>query len=383
MTDDLALAAALVRDAGRLAADMALDGLQTTHKTSRSDVVSAADHAAEELIVARLRAARPDDGIIGEEGADHSTRSGRTWYVDPVDGTYNFLSGLPTWCSAVALADDDGPLLAAVYQPATEELWLGGREHPTTCNDIAVPRLTDRPLAELSLASYLHPSTLPDDRARIPLLRVLQGAATVRMLGSGSIELAAVAAGRLGVWAQLDSLDWDWLPGACLVRAAGGQTQVLTAGGHRWHIAGPARAVADVVAALRGAHGLAARAHALTNSAAERVRGTGHVQVDGPVDELPGAITDVVEAVLTEALENAVRHAYCGTIWVDVSCDAELVTVLIRDDGVGPNDEPIDAQPTGAGLRRMAEWAAALGGECSIEPNDPLGARLRWAVPRR
>ena len=216
LTDDLELAGELVRRAGRLADRMLRRGLDVQHKTSVSDVVSDADRAAEELIVRALRAARPGDGLVGEEGADHPGEHGRTWYIDPVDGTYNFLSGLPYWCSAIALADSISgePVLGAVYGPAADELWLGGPDHRTSCNGVAVQPLVDLPLARLSLASYLHPTTLPDDGAREPLLRVLREAATVRMLGSGSLELAAVAGGRLGLWAQLDTLDWDWLPGA-------------------------------------------------------------------------------------------------------------------------------------------------------------------------
>jgi myo-inositol-1(or 4)-monophosphatase len=247
--DDFALAACLVREAGALATAMLRDGLSTQHKTSISDVVSAADHAAEELIVARLRAERPEDGLVGEEGAH--VPGARTWFIDPVDGTYNFLSGLPYWCAAVALTDSDGPVLGAVYQPVADELWLGGRGYPTTCNAVPVTPLTDRPLADISVASYLHPGTLPDDSARIPLLRAIGGAATVRMLGSGSVELAAVAGGRLGAWVQLDSLDWDWLPGQALVQAAGGVTDVFELGGHRWHLAGPRRAVAEAAALIR------------------------------------------------------------------------------------------------------------------------------------
>jgi fructose-1,6-bisphosphatase/inositol monophosphatase family enzyme len=247
--DDIELAATLVRDAGLLAAEMRRAGLSTTRKTSVSDVVSEADHAAEELIVARLREARPDDGVVGEEGS--SSPGSRTWYVDPVDGTYNFLSGLPLWCSAIALTDADGVILGAVYQAATDELWLGGRDHPTTCNGVPVPPLVDAPLSQLSVASYLHPATLPDDGAREPLMAILQRAATVRMLGSGSIELASVAAGRLGAWAQHDSLDWDWLPGVALVTAAGGVTEVIQHRGHRWHIAGNAQAVAEISSAIK------------------------------------------------------------------------------------------------------------------------------------
>ena len=243
--DDLALAAELVGDAGRLAARMRRDGVSVERKTSVSDVVTAADHAAEQLIADRLAAERPDDGVVGEEGT--STAGRRTWFVDPVDGTYNFTAGLPVWCSAVGLADVDGPVLGAVFQPPAQELWLGGRDAPTTCNGEPVPRLTDRRLAEISIASYLHPTTLPDDSIREPLQRAWRQAATVRMLGSGSVELAAVAGGRLGAWLQVGSLPWDWYPGAALVEAAGGATAVFEAHGHRWHAAGPPAAVAEIV----------------------------------------------------------------------------------------------------------------------------------------
>lgn len=251
--DDHSLAAVLVRDAGTLAARMLREGLTVEHKTSVSDVVSAADRAAEELVAERLRAERPDDGVVGEEGTSDAG-AGRTWFVDPVDGTYNFLSGLPVWCSAVALAGPDAgsPLLGAVYQPTADELWVGGVDSPTTCNDEALPPLADAPLAEVALATYLHPSRLTDVSIREPVLRVTAGAATVRMLGSGSVEMAAVAAGRLGASIQADTLPWDWLPGAALVAAAGGAAEVIEAAGHRWHVAGNRRAVADIRALLLG-----------------------------------------------------------------------------------------------------------------------------------
>jgi myo-inositol-1(or 4)-monophosphatase len=240
--DDLALAAELVREAGGRAAQMLADGLTVQHKTSISDVVSAADHAAEELIVERLRAERPDDGIIGEEGTS-DPGTGRTWYVDPVDGTYNFLTGLSVWCSAIGLDD----ALGAVYHPAADELWAGGPGLPTTRNGARIPPLAERPLKDVAIATYVHPTALADDSRRIPVLRAVAGAATVRMLGSGSVELAAVAAGRLGAALHTNSAPWDWLPGAALVRGAGGAAEILEAHGHRWHIAG-CRTVVDEIA---------------------------------------------------------------------------------------------------------------------------------------
>ena len=105
-------------------------GLETRYKTSISDVVSAADHAAEERISRRLAENRPDDGLVGEEGA-RKAGDGRTWYIDPVDGTYNFLSGIPYWCSAVGLVDADGPCWErCTTQPSISFGWVGGSLRP-------------------------------------------------------------------------------------------------------------------------------------------------------------------------------------------------------------------------------------------------------------
>jgi myo-inositol-1(or 4)-monophosphatase len=245
---DLELAASLVREAGVLAARMRLEGLSVSAKTSISDVVTDADRAAEALIVGRLADFRPHDGVQGEEGSASPGR--RTWVIDPVDGTYNFVSGLPAWCSAIALTDGEELVLGAIYQPTSDELWTGGPELPTALNGVPLPPLLDRPLAEVALATYLHPPRLNQSKLRDPLLRAVSGAAVLRIVGSGSIELASVAAGRIGVYLHANTHPWDWLPGAALVRGAGGAAEVFFAGGIRWHAAGNAQAVADVRAAI-------------------------------------------------------------------------------------------------------------------------------------
>lgn len=248
--DDLTLAAELVRDAGTLAQQMLQAGLETQYKTSVSDVVSAADHAAEELVVGRLAEHRPEDGLVGEEGSRRE--GGRTWFIDPVDGTYNFLSGVPYWCSALALVDDEGPVLGAVYYPAADELWLGGRDHPTTRNGQPVEPLTDSGLDQLSVATYLHPARIVETEQRDALLAAVSPAATLRMLGSSSIDLAYVSGGRHGLFLQSGCLDWDWYPGVALVQAAGGVAEVVSHAGQRWHLAGNRQAVAEARAALTG-----------------------------------------------------------------------------------------------------------------------------------
>jgi len=245
------VATSLVTEAGTLAARMLAEGLDTHYKTSVSDVVSAADHAAEELVVQRLSELRPADGLVGEEGA---ARPGdRTWYIDPVDGTYNFLSGLPYWCSAIGLVDADGPVLGAVYYPARDELWVGGRNHPTTLNGKTVAPLTDEPLDRVSVATYFHPRHLRDEPRVATWRSAVGAAATVRMLGSASVDLAGVASGRVGVFLQANLSPWDWFPGAALVLGAGGTAEVLELDGNHWQIAGSAQAVRETADALRRA----------------------------------------------------------------------------------------------------------------------------------
>lgn len=248
--DDVSLAAELVREAGQLAASMLGRGLETEYKSSISDVVSAADHAAEELVTARLAEHRADDGLVGEEGARRAG-NGRTWYVDPVDGTYNFLSGIPYWCSAIGLADADGPLVGAVYYPARDELWVGGREAPTTLNGTPVAVLADRPLSEVSVATYFHARHWAERQRVSSWQTATTAAATVRMLGSASVDLAGVSSGRLGLFLQANLNPWDWVPGAALVIGAGGVAEEPVIGGLTWQVAGNRQAVADATAALR------------------------------------------------------------------------------------------------------------------------------------
>ena len=98
-------------------------------KSSATDMVTEVDRAAEALIVAALRAARPDDGIVGEEGADVAGTRGVRWLIDPIDGTTNFLYGLPGWGVSIAAADDDGPVAGVVAIPSLGELFSAARGH--------------------------------------------------------------------------------------------------------------------------------------------------------------------------------------------------------------------------------------------------------------
>ncbi len=283
---DSDLAAALVRNAGRLGLEMRERGLQelrgtATEKANVADVVTAADVAAESYVVEQLLRCRPHDSIVGEEGAAHGGSTGRTWVIDPVDGTWNFYSGSTYWCSALALADaghDAGPpsgatgtgatgepgtgvsardpladaqvLLGAIYQPQEDKLWLGGSLQPATLNGEPAAVDPRQDVGLLAAASYIHPGWLAEPRAAQPWQRAARLPATLRMFGSGSCDLGRVAQGELGVWFQHSCPAWDWLPGKAVVRAAGGETGVVRVNGLDWFVAGPAGAVATVSTAL-------------------------------------------------------------------------------------------------------------------------------------
>jgi myo-inositol-1(or 4)-monophosphatase len=256
LAEDAAFAADLVREAGLLARELRSSGLRVDTKTSVSDVVTAADHAAERLVVDHLEAWRPDDGVIAEEGNRRPSRSGRTWVIDPVDGTYNFVHGLDWWCSAVALVVDDPSarsgidvVLGAVYHPDEDALYVGGPGLPTTRNGEPIPPVADVDLAHTCATTYLHPPFL-DGEVGEAFARAVGGAATLRMLGSGSLDLIAVARGQLGVFVQHSVAPWDWYPSTAILRGVGGATRRLEAAGVEWSVAGAPTAVAEVCAAL-------------------------------------------------------------------------------------------------------------------------------------
>lgn len=252
--DDLELAASLVRAAGTLAAQMRTGGqddLDAAHKTSLSDIVTAADHAAEALIVERLRQLRPDDSIVGEEGAEYAGTSGRTWVIDPVDGTWNFFHGLTWWCSAIALTGPDDVILGAVYHPAEDAVYAGGPGSPATRNGVPMEPLTDQPLAEVCAATYLHPTYFDTDVAAA-FGRAASAASTLRVLGSGTMDAMAIAQGQIGVSFQHSVPDWDRLPGVAIIRSLGGAATRIEGGGVTWAVHGTPTAVEQAAKLIAG-----------------------------------------------------------------------------------------------------------------------------------
>ncbi|WJY97013.1 inositol monophosphatase family protein [Corynebacterium fournieri] len=249
---DAELAEALVRHAGQLALRMRAQGVGTDYKTSISDVVTDADRAAEAFVAEVLEALRGDDGVLGEEGASRASQTGRTWVIDPVDGTYNFSQGSGYFCSALALVDDASartPAIGAVHRPATDTTWLAV-DGTATRDGVELGMLPEASLSESALVTYLHPTDMAVDARREVWLKPVREAATIRMMGAGSVDLANIASGQMGAWLQHSVADWDWLPGKALVEAVGGRAEKVDAGGVTWCVAGNPRMVADVIAAL-------------------------------------------------------------------------------------------------------------------------------------
>ena len=155
MSELTELAEEVAREAGAQLREAFEGGeLRTDTKSSPTDMVSEADVAAEDLIRERLLGARPDDGLLGEEGSDSRGTSGLRWIVDPLDGTTNFLFGIPQWGVSIAVEDEQGMLAGVVYDPMRDELWAADRGgEPMLDGAPLIPREHARELATALVAT--------------------------------------------------------------------------------------------------------------------------------------------------------------------------------------------------------------------------------------
>ncbi|MEA2480545.1 MAG: monophosphatase, partial [Thermoleophilaceae bacterium] len=182
-------------------------------KSSSTDMVSDADREAEEAIVALLDAERPDDGLLGEEGAQREGPSGRRWVIDPLDGTTNFLYGHPAWAVSVALEDASGGLVGVVNDPARGELFAAERGGGATLNGVPVHVRQGATLARSLVATgFGYDRERRADQADV-LRRVLPAVRDIRRAGAAAIDLCWVGAGRLDGYYERGLKPWDWAAG--------------------------------------------------------------------------------------------------------------------------------------------------------------------------
>jgi myo-inositol-1(or 4)-monophosphatase len=193
-------------------------------------MVTEVDRAAEHLIVDALRDARPADGIIGEEGAAREGTSGIRWLVDPIDGTTNFLYGLPGWAVSIAAVDDDGPVAGAVAVPTFAELFSGARGHGAHLDGRAIRCSTKADLATALVGTGF--SYQPDRRVHqgLAMAALLPRVRDVRRFGAAAVDLCSVAAGRLDVYYEEGLAPWDLAAGEIIAREAGAVLSDTTGG---------------------------------------------------------------------------------------------------------------------------------------------------------
>jgi myo-inositol-1(or 4)-monophosphatase len=191
-------------------------------KTSVTDPVSEADRQAERTIRDRLAAERPDDGILGEEGTQEPTANGRTWIVDPLDGTVNFLYGMRTWAVSIALEDQDGLAVGVVYNPVDDECFSARRGEGAALNGEPL-RVTGCTSLERAMVGtgFSYEAQHRAEQAEL-LLRLLPRVRDVRRMGAAALDLAYVAAGRFDAFYERHLKRWDEAAGILLVREAGG-----------------------------------------------------------------------------------------------------------------------------------------------------------------
>jgi len=242
----------IAREAGALLVDRgtrAPSGVSS--KTTRTDLVSDADRAADALVVERIRSVYPDDAIVSEEGGRVEGGSGRTWYVDPLDGTINYLYGIPHWSVSIACADADGALAGAVYDPLRDELFSAGRGAGATLGSrrLAVTAVTDTGLA-LVATGFSYDARERAAQAAV-VARVAASVRDIRRAGSAALDLAWVAAGRLDAYFEVSRSPWDSAAGELLVREAGGD---VTWTEHTEIVASGRPLHAPLIALLRAGH---------------------------------------------------------------------------------------------------------------------------------
>jgi len=216
----LSLAQKVGEEAGALLMDRP-QAFEIESKSTAIDIATQMDKKAETFIVQSLLAARPDDGIIGEEGASVESKSGITWVIDPLDGTVNYFYGLPGWNVSVAAKDKYGVIVGVVTAPTINSTWWatkgGGafyNGHAIKCTD---PIELDRALIATGFQYDVahRVSQLEDFSKLVPIVR------DIRRNGAAAVDLCHVAMGALDAYYEAGLKEWDWSAGGLVATEAG------------------------------------------------------------------------------------------------------------------------------------------------------------------
>ena len=232
--DLLSIARRVAIEAGELARQRRSEGVEVAdRKSSPVDIVTEADRETERLIRSLLAEARPDDGFFGEESDASSSSSGLHWIVDPIDGTVNFLYGIPHYAVSIAVVEGEPDpltwraLAACVVNPASGEVFTateGGGAH------LGDTRLEVAPAVELAQAligtGFAYDSGMRG-RQGAAVAQLLPLVRDIRRMGTASLDLCAVASGRLNAYFERTLSPWDHAAGALIAREAGARVSGL------------------------------------------------------------------------------------------------------------------------------------------------------------
>jgi myo-inositol-1(or 4)-monophosphatase len=223
----LDLAVVTAREAAALVArGRGTAGEHVDVKSSSVDMVTAVDRATEELVIGRLLGARPDDGLLGEEGGERRGTTGVRWIVDPIDGTTNFVYGLPAYAVSIAAEVEGRVQAGAVLNAATGELFtatLGGGAQLSVPGHEPVPlRCGSPPSLEHTLVATGFGYRAEHRRAQGAVVaRLLPEVRDIRRVGSAALDLCSVAAARVDAYYERHLNPWDFAAG-CLVAGEAG-----------------------------------------------------------------------------------------------------------------------------------------------------------------
>ena len=199
-------------------------------KSTRTDMVTEMDRSSERLLVGVLQAARPDDAVLGEEGSASAGTSGVRWVVDPLDGTTNYLYGIPAWAVSVAAEVDGVSVVGVVHDPVHAETFTAVRGEGAWCNG-AVLRVEGAADLATSLVGtgFSYDAARRGEQAAL-LARVLPSVRDIRRAGAAAMDLCWVALGRLDAFYERGLAPWDWAAGSLVAEEAGAVVSMLADG---------------------------------------------------------------------------------------------------------------------------------------------------------
>jgi myo-inositol-1(or 4)-monophosphatase len=207
-------AADAARAAGEALRDLHGQTESVEFKTDPADIVTEADHRADDIIRSLLESAFPDHGIRSEESERKAPAGDYTWLIDPLDGTGNFAHGNPNYAISIALLDADRPVMGVVYEPETEEIFTAIDGRGASVNGMPISTTDRDTLAECMLISGYD----PDGQF---LAHCYEDTRGIRSIGSAALNLCYVAAGSADATWEYDTYPWDVAAGVVIAREAG------------------------------------------------------------------------------------------------------------------------------------------------------------------